>query len=65
MEQLKANGKHIKTLKKAIEMQYQKKVEYYYTSTSWITFVFEDGSIHEISMKDYNLFELYNVLLKG
>lgn len=65
MEQLKANGKHIKTLQKAIEMQYQKKVEYYYTSTSWITFVFVDGSVREISMKDYNLFELYYTLLKG
>ena len=65
MEQLKADGKHIKTLKKAIEMQYQKKVDYYYTSTSWITFVFVDGSVREISMKDYNLFELYYTLLKG
>jgi len=65
MEQLKADGKHIKTLKKAIEMQYQKKVEHYYTSTSWITFIFVDGSVCEISMKDYNLFELYYTLLKG
>ena len=65
MEQLKADGKHIKTLQKAIEMTTQKKVESYRLTKSWITFVFEDGSIREISMKDFNLFELYNVLLKG
>lgn len=65
MEQLKADGKHIEVLKKAVEMTTQKKVESYRLTKSWITFVFDDGSIHEISMKDFNLFELYNVLLKG
>lgn len=65
MEQLRYDGKHIKILKKAIEMQCKKKVESYRVTTGWITFIFEDGSIHEISMKDYNLFELYYVLLKG
>lgn len=65
MEQLKADGKHIKTLQKAIEMTTQKKVNGYHLTKEWIIFIFTDGSIHEISMKDYNLFELYNVLLKG
>ena len=65
MEQLKANGKHIKTLQKAIEMTTQKKVNGCRLTKGWIIFVFTDGSIREISMKDYNLFELYNVLLKG
>ena len=65
MEQLKANGKHIKTLQKAIEIQYQKKVIYYHITLDWITFLFEDDSMQNISMKDYNLFELYYTLLKG
>ena len=65
MEHLKADGKHIKTLKKAIEIVFQKKVESYNTNPYYITFYFTDGSIYGISMKDYNLFELYNVLLKG
>ena len=65
MEQLKADGKHIEVLKKAVEITTQKKVIGYHLTKGWIMFVFADGSIREISMKDYNLFELYNVLLKG
>lgn len=65
MEQLKTDGKHIKTLKRAVEIQHQKKVLYYHITPDWITFLFEDDSVRYISMKDYNLFELYNVLLKG
>lgn len=65
IQELSNGGKHYMALKKAVEMTTQKKVESCRLTKSWITFVFEDGSIHEISMKDFNLFELYNVLLKG
>lgn len=46
-------------------MTTQKKVNGYHLTKEWIIFIFTDGSVYEISMKDYNLFELYNVLLKG
>ena len=65
VQELSNGGKHYMALKKAVEMTTQKKVESCRLTKSWITFIFEDGSIREISMKDFNLFELYNVLLKG
>lgn len=65
MEQLKVDGKHIEALKKAVEMTTQKEVIGYHLTKGWIMFVFADGNTREISMKDFNLFELYNTLLKG
>ena len=65
MEELKADGKHIEVLKKAVEMTTQKKVETTQITRYAVTFYFEDGDRYVVLMKDFNLFELYNTLLKG
>lgn len=65
IQELSNGGKHYMALKKAVEMTTQKKVETTQITRSAVTFYFEDGDRYVVLMKDFNLFELYNTLLKG
>lgn len=46
-------------------MTTEKKVETTQFTKYAVIFYFEDGDRYVVLMKDFNLFELYNTLLKG